>query len=244
MRQFLFLLLFLGLGGSAFAQSVLSGKVYENKSNIALQGIRVDNLNSRYTAVTGPDGSFSISADIGDLLTFSNSNYKTDTLFVVSLKPIQILLIPLVNQLQEVKITNQQITKNSGFNTQQEKGLFGSNKVLYQTDDSGRVIGGLKMNIPDGGETKRQHTEKVDRQEAMKAKIEKVFSPENLKKYLPITGQEMANFIILYMPDIDTYFAPDFNLVAYLNEKYKEFNEIPADQRQSKSLTQLTPAKN
>ena len=86
--------------------------------------------------------------------------------------------------------------------------------------------------------------QKVEKSEAQKEQIRRVFNPENLKKYLPITGQEMENFIILYTPDINTYFAPGFNLVAYLNAQYAEFNKIPVDQRQSKSLTQLVPDKN
>ena len=116
--------------------------------------------------------------------------------------------------------------------------------MLYQTDSSGTPIGGIKMNIADGGETPKQHETKVARSEALKGQISKVFNAENLKKYLPISGQEMENFIILYTPDVNTYFAPTFNLVAYLNASYEEFNKIPADQRQSKSLTQLVPDKN
>jgi hypothetical protein len=244
MRQFLFLILLSVLATSVFAQSQLTGRVYENKSKVFLQGVRVEDLKSHAMTITGPDGSFTISAVVGDLVCFTNSNYKTDTLYVADLKYVQVFLDPRVTVLQEVKVTNQEIKKNAGFSTQQQPGVLGSQTVLYQTDANGNPIGGIKMNIADGGDTPRQHEAKVSRSEAQKEQIRKVFNPENLKKYLPITGQEMENFIIMYTPDVNTYFAPGFNLVAYLNANYEEFNKIPVEQRQSKALTQLVPDKN
>jgi hypothetical protein len=244
MRQFLFLILLSVLATTVFAQSQLTGRVYENKSNVFLQGVRVEDLKSHTMTMTGPDGSFTINAAAGDLVCFTNSNYKPDTLYVADLKYVQVFLDPRVNMLQEVKVTNQEIKKNAGFSTQQQPGLLGSQSILYQTDADGNTIGGLKMNIADGGETPKQHEAKVSRTEAQKEQIRKVFNAENLKKYLPITGQEMQNFIIMYTPDIDTYFNPAFNLVAYLNSSYEEFNKIPVEQRQSKALTQLVPDKN
>ncbi len=196
-------------------------------------------------AMTGPDGSFVITASVGDVVCFTNSNYKPDTLYVADLKYVQIFLDPKINMLDEVKVTNQQINdKKTGFTIAPEKGVLGSKDVLYQTDANGNPIGGIKMNISDGGETPRQHEAKVSRSEAQKEQIRKVFNVDYLKKFLPISGQEMQNFIIMYTPDIDTYFNPAFNLTAYLNGSYEEFNKIPVEQRQSKSLTQLVPDKN
>ncbi len=243
MRQFLFLILLSGAITTAYAQNQLTGRVYENKTKVFLQGVRVENLKSHAMTITGPDGSFAIRAAVGDLVRFTNSNYKPDTLYVADLKYIQVFLDPRVNQLQEVKVTNQQIKKNDGFSTQKQPGVLGSQTVLYQTDTSGRPIGGIKMNIADGGMTPKQHEAKLSRNEAQKEQIRKVFNAENLKKYLPISGQEMENFIILYMPDVNTYFDPAFNLVAYLNVSFQEFNKIPVEQRQSKALTQLVPDK-
>lgn len=243
MRQFLFLILLSGVITTAYAQNQLTGRVYENKTKVFLQGVRVENLKSHAMTITGPDGSFIIRAAVGDLVCFTNSNYKPDTLYVADLKYIQVFLDPRVNQLQEVKVTNQQVKKNAGFSTQKQPGVLGSQTLLYQTDSSGRPIGGIKMNIADGGMTPKQHEAKIARNEAQKDQIRKVFNAETLKKYLPISGQEMENFIILYMPDVNTYFDPAFNLVAYLNVSFEEFNKIPVEQRQSKALTQLVPDK-
>lgn len=243
-RRLFFLLLFLGLAGFACAQSVLTGRVLENKSKVTLQGVKVENTKSHNTAFTDANGKFSITAAIGDVVIFTNGAYKPDTLYLTNLKEVEVFMDPIINQLQEVKVTNQQIKKNAGFSTQQETGVLGSKTVLYQTDDDGNYKGGIKVNIPDANDTKKMHDKKVAVTESMNDQIVKAFSADNLKKYLPLTGQEMANFIILYTPDINTYFGEGFNLVAYINQKYKEFMQIPADQRQSKSLTQLVPDKN
>jgi hypothetical protein len=224
----------------SFAQEQLTGRVYENKTKVFLQGVRVEDMKSHVMTITGPDGSFSIKAAAGDLVRFSNSNYKPDTVYLADLKYIQVFLDPVVNQLQEVQVKNQQIKGNAGFSIQPEKGVLGSKTVLYQTDDNGNYKGGIKLNIPDGRDTKRIHEERISEDERQKDGIRKVFNADSLKKYLPFSGQEMENFIIMYMPDVKTFYSGYFNLVVYLTDSYKDFMKIPLQDRRSKSLTQLT----
>jgi hypothetical protein len=198
MRQVFLLILFTMLSTVLFAQDEFTGRVYENKVNVFLQGVRVEDLKSHAMTITGPDGSFTIKAMVGDLVAFTNSSYKPDTVFLANLKYMQIFL-----------------------------GVLGSHVVKYQRDDSGNYKGGVTFRIPDGSDSKRKHEEKVTQKERQQEKIRKVFNADSLKRYLPITGQEMQNFVTMYIPDIDTYFSFDFNLVAYLNRCYREFLKIP-----------------
>jgi hypothetical protein len=241
MRRLLLLLMFgFVFVQVSYGQDQLTGRVYENKTKVFLQGVRVENLKTHAMLMTSTDGSFSIKASVGDLICFTNYNYKPDTLYLTELRYVQVFLDPRVTVLNEVNVTNQQINnKSSGFGIAPEKGVLGSSKVLYQTDSELRPIGGLKLNFQDGKDTQREHETKVAANEKQKNGILKVFNSENLKKYLPISGQEMDNFIILYMPDASTFYDPAFNLVAYLNGSFEEFNKIPVEQRQSKELTQL-----
>jgi hypothetical protein len=244
MRQVFLLILFIMLSTALFAQDEFTGRVYENKVNVFLQGVRVEDLKSHAMTITGPDGSFTIKAKVGDLVAFTNSSYKPDTVFLANLKYMQIFLDLNQNQLKEVTITNQTVKGNAGFTTQEDKGVLGSHVVKYQRDDSGNYKGGVTFRIPDGSDSKRKHEEKVTQKERQQEKIRKVFNADSLKRYLPITGQEMQNFVTMYIPDIDTYFSFDFNLVAYLNRCYREFLKIPEEDRKSKSLTELPPLKN
>jgi len=243
LRQFLFLALLSTLVSVVHAQGQLTGRVYEDKTTKVLQGIRVEDEKSHSITTTGPDGSFVIKAAIGDVVTFTNFNYRRDTLFLTNLNYVQVFMVLNQTMLQEVNVTNQQIKSNAGFTTQKNPGVFGSNTVKYQRDDSGNFKGGVLLNIPDGTDNRR-HEEKVNYLERQKEKIRKVFNADTLSIYLPLKGQEMENFIILYTPDVNTYFSFDFNLPSYLNHSYREFMMIPEEDRKSKSLTQLTPAKN
>jgi len=238
-RSFLFILCCVLFAHLSFAQGQLTGRVFENKTKVFLQGVKVEDLKSHAITITRADGSFIINAAVGDVVTFSNSNYKPDTIYLTNLNYIQVFLELKQNMLNEVKVTNQQIKANAGFNAQPETGPLGSHAVTYQRDEKGELKGGVNFNIADGTNTKRKHEDQVTTSEKQKEEIIKVFNAANLKKYLPITGQEMDNFIILYMPDVKTYFSPAFNLVAYLNGCYEEFLKIPVEQRQSKTFTQL-----
>jgi len=243
MRQFLFFILLTALVSVVHAQGQLTGRVYEDKTTKVLQGIRVEDQKSNSITTTGPDGSFVIKAAIGDVVTFTNFNYKRDTLFLTNLNYVQVFMVLNQTMLQEVNVTNQQIKGNAGFTTQQTPGVLGSKTVKYQLDDNGDAKGGVLLNIHDGTDN-RQHEEKVAHQEKQKEKIRRVFNADSLKIFLPITGQEMENFIILYTPDVKTYFSFDFSLPSYLSRCYREFMMIPEEERKSRSLTQLTPTKN
>lgn len=238
-RQLISIAFFLLTVSSAFAQDQLSGRVYENKTNIFLQGVKVENLKTHTMAMTGKDGSFTIKAAVGDVICFSDFSYKPDTVYVASLQYMQVFLDLRQNMLDEVKVTNQEIKGNAGFAPQVERGPLNSQSVTYQTDANGDYKGGLKLRVFDGGPTQKQREKAVNDKENQKQGILKVFNADYLKKYLPITGQEMQNFIILYMPDPGTFYGDTFNLVTYINECYQEFQKIPLEDRQSKAYTQL-----
>ncbi|WP_295672485.1 carboxypeptidase-like regulatory domain-containing protein [uncultured Mucilaginibacter sp.] len=224
---------------TTFAQEELSGRVYENKTNVFLQGVKVEDLKTHTMTMTGKDGSFTIKAAVGDVICFSVFSYKPDTVYVANLKYMQVFLDLRQNMLDEVKVTNQEIKGNAGFAPQVERGPLNSQSVTYQTDANGDYKGGVKLRVFDGGPTQKQREKAVSDKEKQKQGILKVFNADYLKKYLPITGQEMQNFIILYMPDPGTFYGETFNLVAYLNGCYEEFQKIPLDDRQSKEYTQL-----
>jgi hypothetical protein len=244
MRKVFLLLLLTGLFGAAYAQDVLTGRVYENKTKVFLQGIRVEDLKSHAITMTGNDGSFTLKARVGDLVTFSNFSYKPDTIFLTKLDYIQIFLDLKRTMLDEVNVTQQQIKNGAaGFTTQRDPGVLGSNTVKYQRDDSGNYKGGVLFKIPDGGPTPRQREAKIAAKEKDQEKIRRVFNADSLQRYLPLRGQEMTNFVIMYMPDANTFFDPQFSLVPYLNTSYREFMKIPEDERKSKSLTELPPLK-
>jgi hypothetical protein len=133
MRHLFLLILLTGLSTAVFAQDELTGRVFENKTKNFLQGVRVQDRKANAMTITGPDGSFTIKAKVGDLVIFTNNNYKSDTLLVTNLKYVQIFLELNQTMLQEVNITNQQIKGNAGFNPYIDKGRKKSGRYLTLT---------------------------------------------------------------------------------------------------------------
>ena len=227
-------------GGTSYAQVKFGGQVFENNTKIPLSGISVENLNTHLKQISATDGSFAISAKIGDLLSFSSPYYQPDTVYITNLSYLNIYLNLKTKALKEVQVTSAEL-KTGSLKIAPTKGPFNSETVLYQTDAAGRPIGGIKIMIHDWNkdENRKIREQQFLLDEEKKVQISKVFSPENIQSYLPIKDQELKNFITLYIPDIKTYSSHEFNLLNYLTACYQEFLKIPAGQRQSDDFLKI-----
>lgn len=240
LRSFLLLVGLLFLVSISYAQGNLTGRVYENKTRIPIAGVSIQNLSTHVFTVTDKNGLFAIRAHVGDLVTFSSFAYDADTLYVKDLSSTEILMNLKGSNLKGVTITDQQ-TRLGSLTAPPSLSPFGGQTVVYSKDANGDLKGGLTMNLFDShSDAKKKRKDiQLGKDEQLKQKIAREFSPENLKDYVPLKGQEMTNFIIMYTPTIDTYSSPDFNFTAYINSSYHEFMKIPKEQRESKGLTDL-----
>ena len=229
-RAFLISILLLFIVNLSFAQGNLTGRVYENKTRIPIAGVSIQNLNSNIFTVSDKNGLFSIRAHVGDLVTFSSFAYEADTLFVKDLSSTEILMDLKGTNLKGVTIRDQQ-TRLGSLTAPATLSPFGGQTVVYSRDANGNYKGGLSMNIFDSHSDakKRQKDIQLGKDEELKRQIAKEFSPDNLKGYIPLKGQEM----------IDTYTSPEFNFTMYIDSSYKEFLKIPKERRESKDLTDL-----
>jgi len=240
MRVLLFSIFLIFIVNLSFAQGNLTGRVLENKTRVPLSGISVQNLKSNIITVSDQNGFFSIKAHVGDLVTFSGFSYQTDTLYVKDLSSVEILLDLKGTTLKGVTVTGTE-TRLGNLTTAPTLSPFGGQTLVYSKDAKGDYNGGLKLNLFDSHSdaNKRKKVAQLGKDEELKQQIAREFSPDNLKNYIPLKGQEMTNFIIMYTPTIDTYTSPDFNLTIYIDSSYAEFLKIPKDRRQSKDLTDL-----
>lgn len=239
-RLFLISISLLFIVSLSFAQGNLTGRVYENKTRVPIAGVSIQNLNSHILTLTDQNGLFSIRAHVGDLVTFSSFAYQTDTLFVKDLGSIEILMDLKGNTLKDVTVTGTQ-TRLGNLTAPPTLSPFGGQTLVYSKDASGNYNGGLKLNLFDSHSdaNKKKKDVQLGKDEDTKRQIVREFSPEGLKDLVPLKGQEMTNFIIMYTPSVGTYSSPEFNLTIYVDSSYKEFLKIPADRRSSKDLTDL-----
>jgi len=106
------ILIFLLISSFVRAQdSVFSGKIIAD--SIAFREVNVVNLNSKQGTVNQKSGHFQISAKAGDTLFFSSLQYEPHQVTVVAedfKRENNIYLFPLINELEEVNISNINLT--------------------------------------------------------------------------------------------------------------------------------------
>ncbi|MBS1524630.1 MAG: carboxypeptidase-like regulatory domain-containing protein [Bacteroidetes bacterium] len=241
MRYVLLAMCLTAFAARSLAQDNLTGRVYESNTHSAIPGITIRNLKTNFTTVTNQTGAYAIPAKVGDLIVFSAFSYAPDTLYVQNLNYTDIKLTLKQNMLNGVTVTGQQ-TRLGNLKPAPTLSPFGGETLVYHTDAKGNYNGGVRLNVFDShsAEKKREKEAQLEKDEATQKKIAEVFSPGNLKNYIPLKGQEMTNFIGMYTPDIATYTSPEFNFTIYINTSYTEFMKMPEEKRKSKDLLNLS----
>nr|WP_294794654.1 hypothetical protein [uncultured Mucilaginibacter sp.] len=233
MRFFILLLLFSGFCGAAFSQGRVRGKVLEEKSYIPVGGVTVENLSNHATNVSDTTGAFSIVAKPGDVLSFTSLGYKRDTVLITDMSVITAYLLPDENMLKEVKVKELEFPPGA-FALKPMMGPLGSKVVRYQTDRNGNPIGGIQLSPSALFAGKKESEARMERYEK-DTEITRIFNATTLGPYLPITGQELSNFIFLYKPDANTFYDKNFNISEYISACYRKFMQMPIEKRQSKT---------
>ena len=215
------------------AQRKLNGRVMENGTRIGLSDVFIENLTNKQSTFTDLKGRFSISAKTGDLLTFKGFAYQNDTLLVTDVNSKEVFMEPKKNDLAQVNITSTEIKKLNTYDPQ----LHGQT-MIYQRNKDGSLKGGiiLRMWYWKKDERKKAKLEKKLKEFETADKIAAIFTPGNLAKYMPLTGEDMDNFIALYTPNVKTYTSNNFNLLKYLNDRYKNYQSLPPEKRKPKPL--------
>jgi len=236
LKRFQLLVIFCLTAPALFAQQgILKGKVFEEKTRISLADIRVKNLTSKLSTTSDDKGRFSIAAKNGDVLVFSSGfAYKSDTLLITDMHERDVFLTPQSKFLNEVKVTTDS-TKN--LNTYYDW-MYHGQTVVYQRDANMNAVGGVAIRLWywKKDEHKREKLEKEIKEEQQTDDINRVFVPKIIGKYVPLTGKDLDNFILLYTPGTKVYFGNSFNMVSYLNDCYKKYQKLPEADRHPAKL--------
>ena len=218
------------------AQTVLHGRVFENNTRIALQGVMVENLSNKLKAITGADGRFSIAAKTGDLLVLKSFGYQTDTLFLTDLHDKELFLEPQRTELKQVTISDSaanavQAAKNMRYYDPQ----FHGQTMVYHRNKKKEFDGGiiLRMHYFKGDEHKKKKALEKEQQRMLSEEISTIFTADNISHYLPLKDAELTDFLLLYTPDIKVYNSKDFNLLQYLNTCYKTWLTLTPGERKA-----------
>src|ERR1700744_5281289 len=221
---------------SVHAQSAFGGRVLEYKTRVALRGVRIENLSNKIKTISTSDGHFSIAAKVGDLLVFTNPVYQPDTLLITDMHDREIFLTPKTNMLNQVTITD-----TSGRAKVNPNAIpyydpqFHGQPVVYQRGDNLDYIGGvaIRLHYWNKDEKKKRKAAQSAKERQISEQISALFTPVNISKYVPLKGEDMDNFLLLYTPDVDQYTNKKFELLPYLNACYQNWQTLTPDQRKA-----------
>ncbi len=240
-RQLLLILIACFVSALAYGQGVQKGTVYEIKSHTVVAGLRVENSTNGKVTTTDKAGKFSIPAKGGDILLFKSSFYLPDTVVVTDLRGMQVLITAKQNELKEVKVTNVEIKKPASGYVDPE---FHGQTMIYQrnapsaANPKGDPKGGVILRLHYWNKDEKDKKKQAELLENGKTsdEIAKIFTADNIAKYVPLKGTDLDNFILLYIPSVKVYTASEFNLTNYLNASYKSFMALPPDKRNAGQL--------
>jgi len=169
------------------AQTVFSGRVFENKTRITLHGVIVQNLNNKLRAITGDDGRFSIAAKVGDMLVLKSFAYQADTLLLTDMHDREIFMEPKRTLLNQVTITD-----TNGRTSAANKNMilpydpeFHGQTVVYHRDKDGNYDGGiiLRLHYFTGDDRKKRQAQHKKEERMLSEEISAIFTAD---KYQPL----------------------------------------------------------
>jgi TonB-linked SusC/RagA family outer membrane protein len=117
---------------SGYAQQNISGKIVSAKDQSPLYGVTVHLSNSKRGVTTENDGSFSISAEVGNTLNFSLVGYLSKSIKITGANLGTISLEANLKSLDSVVIV--------GYGTQKKVNLTGAVTTVDMTDKDGQPI--------------------------------------------------------------------------------------------------------
>jgi len=218
------------------AQTVFNGRVLENKTRITLRGVIVQNLSNKLKSITDESGRFSIAAKTGDMLILKAFAYQTDTVLLTDMHYREIFLEPAKTMLNQVTITDSSDrSAAANKNMQYIDPQFHGQTIVYHRNKEKQFDGGiiLRMHYFKGDENKKKKAEKKEEERVLSDEISAIFTADNISHYLPLKGDDLDNFLLLYTPEVKTYNSKEFNLLTYLNTSYKTWLTLTADQRKA-----------
>lgn len=226
----LFCSLFLLMGASAWAQSLLTGRIFDGFSETRLGDASVYNKSSGLRTKAGVDGSFSLKAKEGDSIIFTRTGFVPDTLRVgfehlltrydVNLKHEDILL-------KNVTVTNSYRTDSLARRDyysdiyRRQAGLTG-----YNTPSSGFGIVLSPGSFFSGkAKQKRRLKKRLEKEEEEKF-IDYSFPSAWVERITRLTGDSLYLFLYRYRPSYDFCRRTTRDqMLVYVNDSLKEFRK-------------------
>ncbi|WP_407427491.1 carboxypeptidase-like regulatory domain-containing protein [Arcticibacter sp.] len=233
MKSALLVVLLLLHISALWGQQQLAGSVIDSAFSLPLKNVTVQNHTLNTKTLSDAEGKFSIAAQRGHSISFSLFAHQTQTVVLNTLDPLKIILSPKVNLLQEVEVRH----LNTSPSTWQSPAFRGQSMVYtkeYDDPSAGGVV--FRVWYWKKDEKRRNKRLEAERIRSVEGRIRDIFSPLNISLYVPLRGEDLNNFIWHYTPSPETFTHPNFELLLYLNDSYKKFQQLPASDKKIPEL--------
>lgn len=233
MKSTLLVVLLLLRVSALWGQQQLAGSVIDSASSLPLKNVTVLNHTLNTKAFSDAEGKFSIAAQPGHSISFSLFAHQTQTVVLSDLDPLKIFLSPKVNLLQEVEVRHLKTSPSSW-----QSPAFHGQSMVYKKEYDDPSAGGVVFRVWywKKDEKRRKKRLEAERMRSVENHIRNIFSPLNISLYVPVRGEDLNNFIWHYTPSPETFTQPNFELLLYLNDSYKKFQQLPANEKKVPEL--------
>lgn len=228
----LVLLLFLRVS-MLWGQQQLAGSVIDSASRLPLKNVTIQNHTINTKTFSDAEGKFSIAAQPGHSISFSLFAHQTHTVVPSTLEPLKILLSPKINLLQEVEVRHLKTSPSTW-----QSPAFHGQSMVYKKEYDDPSAGGVVFRVWYWKKDEKRRNKKLEaeRMWSVENRIRDIFSPPNISLYVPLRGEDLNNFIWRYTPSPETFTNPNFELLLYLNDSYKKFQQLPAIEKEIPEL--------
>jgi len=209
---------------SAMSQGLLKGTVHESGTNNNLPNVFIRDNNNKQLTLTDKDGRYSIRTEPGHILIFDCPGYVSDTLYVVNLAPKNIMMVTKTIALREVSIN----ATRQFFDPRKEYPEIYTKSKVY-------IMSPTTWFSKEGKDARR--LKRYFAREEEERRVDAVFNRVYVGSIVPLKGQELEDFLILYRPSYSFIKSNDSeSLAVYINDSYKKFKALPVEKRKLPKL--------
>ena len=233
--RFLFLLVMVNLFHHLSAQQTLKGKVYEAFTDSIISAVNIFNTNTKSSVRSAADGSYSVTAAEGDIIIFSASGFKADTItvsFSLLLTPFDLNLHRQVVALKEVRVTGSyqldSLNRRNYYNHiyARQAGVTGRNRPA---NGVGVTLSPVSF-FSKESKQKRGLRKRLEKEEKENY-IDHSFSLAWVKNITGLSADSLSSFMYRYRPSYNFCRKTDRQgMLIYISDKVKEFRNPKSSQ--------------
>ncbi len=215
---------------NAGSQSLLKGKIYDAETDSVIPRVNVLNLKTKQSVRSGPDGSYSILAEEGEMVLFTMTGFARDTVvvdFSSLLTDYNVTLRKQVISLGAVKVISSYKADSLARRLfyadvfKKQPGVTGHNTP---SNGAGIVLSPFSF-FSSKARQKRQLKKKLLKQE-QEDYIDRSFPVEWVERLTSLHGDSLSLFMYRYRPSYSFCRKTDRDdMILYISDKLKEFKK-------------------